>query len=229
MGHVQHHVEQLVIPVAGAFNCGHERLSTAAPHLRSLRRRLETDGDRVVTQPIVPSGFGVLRSLDRTYRDYIEEVERRAERYPNAEIVLVGHSLGGLLARKQASEHLGRLRGIVTLASPHDGVKPESLVVPPSIKREYRRFAQSITSTDVPTLFIGSARDEIVSINSALPPVDGAETHEISWYGPVPLLHNLVPLAPSVTAPTARSVDRMFGMTAPATMVEQLDSLPRPA
>jgi len=212
MSHVQHHVEQLVIPVAGAANMGQGRLSTAAGHLLPLRRQLESDGDRVVAYPVVPYGLGLLHSLDKTYRHYLEEVDRLTECYPNAELVLVGHSLGGLLARKQASERLGKLRGVITIGSPHAGLNH---LVPGIIRHEYGRFAQAIApTTDAPLTLIGSAHDEVVPLQSALAPLERASRHELSVLGHIPLIHNTLPIAPAVTSLAACTVNEMFGMPA---------------
>lgn len=219
------HVEQLVIPVGGAGNCGHGQLSTAAAHLLPLRRRLATNDDRVVSQPIVPCGLGLLHSLDKTYRHYLEEIEQLCDRYPNAELVLVGHSLGGLLARRQAAQQPGNLRGVITLASPHNGLNP---AVPAAIRREYRRFASSTGDTSqTPIIQIGSAHDELVPLSSSLAEIVGAERHEKSWMGHLPLTHNTVPLAPGIQQLAANCVNVCFGLQPiPA---EQLTSLPRPA
>ena len=68
-------------------------------------------------------GFGMGRNLgartvDVDGRRLIEMIDRVAQDEP---VSLVGHSLGGVLARDYARRHPGRVRRLITLGSPYAG------------------------------------------------------------------------------------------------------------
>lgn len=88
-------------------------------YFRPLVRRLEARG---VGPVFVPTASGVLYPIER----YAEELHRHVERIVAAtgqpRVALVGHSMGGLVARAYlARRGSARLARLVTLGSPHHG------------------------------------------------------------------------------------------------------------
>jgi pimeloyl-ACP methyl ester carboxylesterase len=76
----------------------------------------------------IGSTASVARKLDRF-------VERTA---PSGDLIVVGHSFGGVIARTWLQEHapIERVRAFVTLSSPHAGVPAARLAAPVPLIRE---------------------------------------------------------------------------------------------
>lgn len=88
-------------------------------YFRPLVRRLEARG---IAPIFVPTAAGVLYPIE----DYAGELHRHIERIVAAtgqpRVALVGHSMGGLVARAYVARHgAGRVARLVTLGSPHHG------------------------------------------------------------------------------------------------------------
>lgn len=68
-------------------------------------------------------------SLNTNFYDLLKRLEKKvenlSERFPNQPVVLVGHSLGGLLARAYAEDPANsqKVAAVVTLGAPHQGSK----------------------------------------------------------------------------------------------------------
>ncbi len=93
---------------------------TPDPGLTGLGDRLEEEGFFLASwsqqNPLGPAG-PALAELDRVVRTV-------AETWPGREIFLVGHSRGGVLARKYLLEHANpAIAGLVTICSPHAGTR----------------------------------------------------------------------------------------------------------
>ena len=78
------------------------------------------------------AGFGALHtygyssfgpSFGRIVEGLIKRVEEILKENPGGKVVFIGHSLGGLLARKAIADPRlkGRVAALVTLGSPHQG------------------------------------------------------------------------------------------------------------
>ena len=51
----------------------------------------------------------------------LEELKEVLNDHSSGEVILIGHSRGGLLARKVAENSIHRVRAVITIASPHQG------------------------------------------------------------------------------------------------------------
>jgi triacylglycerol esterase/lipase EstA (alpha/beta hydrolase family) len=88
-------------------------------YFRPLVRRLEARG---IAPIFVPTARGVLYPIE----SYTEELHRHIERIVagtgQPRVALVGHSMGGLVARAYVARHgAGRVARLVTLGTPHHG------------------------------------------------------------------------------------------------------------
>ncbi|HSN21217.1 MAG TPA: alpha/beta fold hydrolase [Usitatibacter sp.] len=88
-------------------------------YLRPLVRRLEARG---VGPIFVPSASYVLAPIEAFADELHERLERIAAGTGQPRVVLVCHSMGGLIARACIARHgAGRIARLVTLGSPHHG------------------------------------------------------------------------------------------------------------
>jgi len=84
-----------------------------------LVRALESNGVAPVFTPSFPAAFTGIEEYVERLAEYIE---RLCDATGQAQVVLVGHSMGGLAARAYLCAHgAGRVKKLVTIASPHNG------------------------------------------------------------------------------------------------------------
>ncbi|MGO1184361.1 MAG: alpha/beta fold hydrolase [Micrococcaceae bacterium] len=95
-------------------------LLASAKYWGPVRRRLSADGYRVVTIDLL--GFGAAAKAQATSYDYAEHVEHvrsAIETVAEGEpVILVGHSLGGLVSMKLARRHPELVSQLVVLNAP---------------------------------------------------------------------------------------------------------------
>jgi pimeloyl-ACP methyl ester carboxylesterase len=200
-----HSTEALIVPIAGAGNIGRERWSTAAPHFHWLMRHLRNKPNRVVAPPIVPGQFG-LRRLESTYDRFADRLNDLTDQHPDARVIAIGHSLGGLLAHRFSTEV--SISGLITLGAPHAGLRS---YLPAAIREEYGAFANATPLTIMNnTAQIATRYDELVSPQSAHAGMSRSQTFLLSRHNLLPLTHNGLPLAPAVTHLVGRLVDEML-------------------
>jgi pimeloyl-ACP methyl ester carboxylesterase len=86
---------------------------------RSIARRLAARGMKnLVAVTLEPP----LASIDALAHQLAGEIERICEATQAAQVVLVGHSMGGLIARAYLRDHgAARVARVITLGSPHHG------------------------------------------------------------------------------------------------------------
>jgi triacylglycerol lipase len=83
-----------------------------------LRRRLRDAGfDAVRAINLDP----FYRSMRASRADYQRQLDALGKLYPEREVVLIGHSMGGVLARMELLEQPERLAYAITLGAPHAG------------------------------------------------------------------------------------------------------------
>jgi triacylglycerol lipase len=83
-----------------------------------LRRHLEASGFNVATLNLEPLHAGI----DDYIPQLVERIEAACREAGRARVTLVGHSMGGLVARAYLAAHgEGRVDRLLTLASPHSG------------------------------------------------------------------------------------------------------------
>lgn len=108
-------------------------LLASAKYWGPVRRRLSSDGYRVVTIDLL--GFGSAAKAPATSYDYTEHVEHVrsaveavAEKEP---VILIGHSLGGLVSMKLARRHPELVSQLVILNAPlyRDGDEARSSIL----------------------------------------------------------------------------------------------------
>jgi len=84
-----------------------------------LVRALEARGVGPIYTPSFPAAFTSIEHYVERLADYIEQL---AAASGAAQVILVGHSMGGLAARAYICAHgAGRVKKLVTIASPHNG------------------------------------------------------------------------------------------------------------
>jgi pimeloyl-ACP methyl ester carboxylesterase len=84
-----------------------------------LVRALEEHGVAPIYTPSFPSAFTTIEHYVEHLSTYIESL---AKDTGSAQVVLVGHSMGGLAARAYICTHgPARIRKLITIASPHNG------------------------------------------------------------------------------------------------------------
>jgi len=127
---------------------------------RPLRSRLEREtGARVATFTHAP-GAGIRRIA--------RQLEQLVERVPEgARITVVGHSLGGVVARFFVQEMRGheRVTRTVSMASPFRGVNVPQLLVGVDLHEQselLRRLRERAHESDVPHTSIVAANDTVV-------------------------------------------------------------------
>ncbi len=149
-------------------------------------------------------------------------VERAAAERPGRGVVIIGHSLGGLLARATAArpELAPHLAGIVTLASPHRGsllarlgitrlarsLHPDSALM--------RALAQRLPPAGMPKLAMRIPTDGLVLPNaSAVPPGEGWTLAQTPPMGHIDVLYH--PATARLAAAFALQAGRRAGGSAP--------------
>ncbi|MCL4478609.1 MAG: alpha/beta fold hydrolase [Deltaproteobacteria bacterium] len=87
--------------------------------------RLFMDGFRVFTVNLYPP-FKRIESLSELLADKVDEI---AEKTGEREVYIIGHSMGGLVARYYSSSPRGmsRVKKIITIATPHNGTRTAAL------------------------------------------------------------------------------------------------------
>ncbi len=119
-------------------------------------------------------------SLNTNFQELLEKLDQKiqtlAERFPNQHMVLVGHSLGGLLARVYAEDpsNSKKIAAVVTLGAPHQGSKLAAFgAVKLARSLSYRgKLFEELESkgglSDIPCLAIYSPIDNMVLPNESL-------------------------------------------------------------
>jgi len=123
-------------------------------------------------------------SIDNSFAELLnklaEEVSRISAAFPDQRIVLIGHSLGGLLAKAYVEDLRSRekVAVLVTLGSPHQGTKlaalgTSSLARSLSYQGElFTNLQQRALPSEVPKLAIYSPIDNMVLPNESLQPTE---------------------------------------------------------
>lgn len=132
---------------------------------RSLLRRWP-DADRALIAVSLEPSY---RSFSRQLDTLVEALSAICAASGQDRVVLVGHSMGGLLARAVADRHPERVSGVVTVAAPHRGTWFGELIYgreygPPSPRA---RWLKSYNDTSferclAPTRSLWTADDNIV-------------------------------------------------------------------
>jgi pimeloyl-ACP methyl ester carboxylesterase len=170
------------------------------------RGRLRAAGFRNLKLWNYPTGRVTFPELEERLKG---EIAALSDRFDGRPVILVGHSLGGLLARAVASdpETAARIHAIVALGAPHHGTKTVVLGMGKLVKELIYRgpLIQEIESRtappeDLPRLNVYTPID-----NSVLPP-DAARICEPGWqeFETAPISHVSLPYHPKTTAQVIR-------------------------
>lgn len=132
----------------------------------------------------------------------VRRIQDIAAQYGDTKVFLVGHSLGGLLARSVTADPrcCGHLAGVVTLGAPHHGSKLASLGIGALARslhpesEEIKRITTQGTPTETPCLSLYSPTDNLVLPNSNL------RIHHPGWQEEetAPISHVYMLYAPDV-------------------------------
>ncbi|MCA9611836.1 MAG: alpha/beta fold hydrolase [Sandaracinus sp.] len=130
-----------------------------------LRSHLESRVDHAT----LDFEYGPHRAFESVAEELGERVEQVGRSHP---VVLVGHSLGGLLARWFVEELGGasKVRRLITLATPHAGTE-RARVAPGSLGAALRPGSAVLRrlgdQSSIPMLSVAGGADHVVSIASA--------------------------------------------------------------
>jgi triacylglycerol lipase len=123
-----------------------------------------------------------MTSFDKTLGKVERFVAQTSARLPGKPVVLIGHSMGGLLARalEQRSKNPEAVAAVITLGSPHRGSKL-AVLGPGALAQSLRykgplfdTLAQSSPASDCPRFALYSLLDNMVlPFDSLLPPAAG--------------------------------------------------------
>lgn len=131
----------------------------------------------------------------RAFESVADELAQQAASVPHdAALVLVGHSLGGLLARWYVEELGGaeRVSGLVTLATPHGGTE-RARAAPGSLGAALRPGSAVLRrlgrASSVPLVSLAGGADRVVPVASASA-VEGAQVEVFPGVGHNELLYD---------------------------------------
>ena len=83
-----------------------------------LRRRLEAAGHLVATVSLFPP----MAALGKLVPQLQERIEAVCQATGSQQVILIGHSMGGLIARSYLARHgIARVSRLITLSTPHQG------------------------------------------------------------------------------------------------------------
>jgi pimeloyl-ACP methyl ester carboxylesterase len=179
MDHRETPPETLIVPVAGVGNIELGPVSTAQPLFLPLRLMLQHDLRTTGTSPVVLSGMGIFRCKTSVCHEAEDKINSLAEQHPGSRIILLGHSMGGLICRDFLNRNHrpdGPFAGTVTVNAPHLGANPDRW--PREAAETVRSMNEFALNLPIPTppseggpqwSFIGSLRDNTVAAECALP------------------------------------------------------------
>jgi pimeloyl-ACP methyl ester carboxylesterase len=159
--------------IAGAFNPAFLGFQPTKFFYEAMMRRSGAT-DFFVTPfcGIAPPGimYGTIR----------KEIERSFAQYPpERRKVLIGHSMGGLMAANYLADHPGEVRAVIAIAPVLGPIGVP--IMDQLIKRNTAAIAEKLSDHNEPRLHcVGSIHDEIIPVNSALPEMAGDNRYEIS-------------------------------------------------
>ncbi len=182
------HVIQLA---AGIANFGVGPVSTAKAHFAPLSIALERQLHVPVLEPIVPRGLGMFGPTKAMAKKFDEAVRHSIDDYPNARVLFIAHSLGGLLSREHllsSGDERDRYIGLITMGTPHLGADATRWRAFKPIVDNINGFAQEVmdgsneAGESKPLAMTATTRDYMVSPESALPPICNADRHLFAHY-----------------------------------------------
>ncbi|MCL4557109.1 MAG: alpha/beta fold hydrolase [Deltaproteobacteria bacterium] len=125
--------------------------------------RLALDGFRVFTVNLYPP-LRSIAELSECVADKVDEVDARTG---EKEVYLIGHSMGGLVARYYGTSQRGRgrVKGLITIASPHRGTRIAALGIGKNAKEMVpgSAFLSGLDAKPLPRIYsIWSTLDNLV-------------------------------------------------------------------
>ena len=191
MGHKHPEVNLVIQPTAGIANYGLGGKSTASIHFALMRHALGKQLHVPVLEPLVPKGFGILGATAAMSEKFGRDLEHNLADYPNAVVLFIAHSFGGLLAREQLALHHERERfiGAITLGSPLRGVHVDKWKRFDSTVRTLNAFATDVGAMHAadqeqsPLTMFATTTDIMVPCESALPAIPDKPRHVFAHPG----------------------------------------------
>lgn len=154
--------------------------------------------------PTLDITYGPHRDFESIATELADRIRREVD--PDRELAIVGHSLGGLLARWYVQRLGGRAMGLVTLATPHGGADGARRF-PGSLARALRPGGRILRHlgdrVGIPHLAIAGGRDRLVPTTSALA-VRDAQVEVFDELG-----HNALLYDAAVHGRVVRALDEM--------------------
>lgn len=148
-----------------------------------IRQRLTARGQRNLFALNLTPPFA---DIDEYAAQLAAHIERVCGRCGVESVIVVAHSMGGLVARVCAHRVPGRIRHVVCLGTPHAGTLPASLVPAPNT-RQMRLESQWLANLNArsdaaPVINLYSEHDNII-VPQASAALSGAENIRLSGIG----------------------------------------------
>lgn len=129
------------------------------------------------------------KSFEYYYHSLEKRIQELLKRTGSSKLILIGHSMGGLLSSYYASQHSGKVVGVITLGSPMEGSYVAKIafsrsgreMIPGTLMMQ--KLESAITKTQNCTFYhLASVGDEIVIPNASAAPSYTPKSH-IIWVG----------------------------------------------
>jgi len=156
-------------------------------------RELDERSVAPIFTPNFPSAFA---SIERLAGELHREIERICAATGSGDVILVCHSMGGLMARSYLRDHgAARVRKLVTISTPHHGTVLARLGMGPNVvqMRPGSRFLEALFAAEreapleCPTASIYTTHDNLVAPQDSAR-LDGARNHAIVGRGHMDIL-----------------------------------------
>jgi hypothetical protein len=161
----------IIVPIAGVCNIG----LTASELFQPLRQSLENTLDVTVLNPFVPPKLGVRQPISQTVKDFHEYMARVGYVFPHVPRILLGHSLGGMLAHEVVTtSDTDQNLGSITIATPLGGLQENHWLVHKDRVREINALAADIAGNGDHLAQLAAQYDTVVPWESALTYIEGS-------------------------------------------------------
>lgn len=172
MTHTRSEIKAIVVPIAGVCNVGITAKELFLPMQNALERQLDVP----VLNPFVPRKLGFQQPLAKTIKEFHAYMAKVSLAFPRAAQILVGHSLGGVLAQEYATTTSApEIAGVIGLTAPLGGLNEHHWLIHKDRIREINQRTADIGGGNHALAQLGVKYDGVVPWQSALANIAIAE------------------------------------------------------